>query len=939
MTPKRRTSPSALFIPADGQLRMIDKTAEQKTLEKDQIECLGMTFESDEARRVYFLEKLREKLPELRKRPDFPVADDETVLRLSDPPYYTACPNPFLANFVECYGRPHDPSAPYHREPFAVDVSEGKTDPLYKSHGYHTKVPHLAIVPSVLHYTKPGDIVLDGFCGSGMTAVAAQWCGTASLEYRRDIEQRWEESDRGKPEWGVRRVILGDLSPAATFIAANYNLPFDVDAFLKAARRLLKEIEDEVGWMYETLHTDGKTEGRINYAVWSEVFSCPVCAGDVVFIKEALDPKTNRVSKTIECPHCSASTSKEEMVLQFETFYDGPRRRTDRRPKRVPVTINYSIGKSAFEKEPDAADMETLERIGRLELPLELPTAELPDCQMTRVGRMRTTNTRCVHHMFLPRASHTLAAMWRRADAHADPRVRNSLLFFIEQAVWTLSLLNRFRPTGYSQVHQYLSGVFYVPSQHSELSPWYVLDGKLNRLQKAFEPRPSVQGTVAVSTGDCGRISLPDNSIDYVFTDPPFGENIYYADLNYLVESWHGAVTRGDREAIVDRAKHKGIPEYQQLMQGCFEEYCRILKPGRWITIVFHNSRNAVWNAIQEAMLAAGFVVADVRTLDKKQGSFRQVTSTAVKQDLVISAYKPNHGLEQRFKLEAGTEDGVWDFVRTHMRQLPQFVPKDGRAEVIAERQKYLLFDRMVAFHVQRGVTVPLSGAEFYEGLARRFSERDGMYFLSEQVAAYDRKRMNVEEVLQLELFVKDEATAIQWLNRQLTKKPQTFQELHPQFIRELGGWEKHEKALELLDLLQENFIPYDGIGHVPSQIHSYLSSNFKELRGLEKDDPALHSKAKNRWYVPDPRKAIDLEKFRDRALLREFAEYQDGTQKKLKVFRLEAVRAGFRRAWQDREYATIVAVARKIPEKVLQEDHKLLQWFDLAVTRSGEDA
>lgn len=119
-----------------------------------------MTFEDDEKRREYFLEKLREKLkdPEFRKIEGFPIGEDEDILALSDPPYYTACSNPFIEDFIEHYGKPYDPDVPYSREPFAVDVSEGKTDPIYKAHTYHTKGPHLAIVPSILHYTELGDV-------------------------------------------------------------------------------------------------------------------------------------------------------------------------------------------------------------------------------------------------------------------------------------------------------------------------------------------------------------------------------------------------------------------------------------------------------------------------------------------------------------------------------------------------------------------------------------------------------------------------------------------------------------------------------------------------------------------------------------------------------------------------------------------------------------
>lgn len=900
------------------------------------VECLGVTFLNDVERREFFLEKLREKLrdPEFRKIEGFPIGTDEDILRLSDPPYFTACPNPFLEEFIEHFGKPYNSSEAYSREPLAIDVSEGKTASIYRAHAYHTKVPPAAIIPAILHYTEPGDIILDGFAGTGMTGVAAQMCNVADPEIESTLDKKWQ--DHGKPKWGPRRVVLNDLSPIASFIAANYNTPFDVVAFEQQASRILNEIDKEIGWMYETLHVDGRTKARINFTVWSEIFSCPECTGDVVFVEEALDSESKTVAKSITCPHCSSRLTKEQMQLQFEAFQDPGSLRLSRRPKRKPVLINYSVGKTRFEKKPDEEDLALIERIARMELPSEVPTNNLPDCQMTRVGRMATTETTAIHHMFLPRAAQSLAQMWRRAQAHGDTRTRNALLFFVDQAIWTMSLLNRYRPTGYSQVNQFLSGVFYIPSQHSECSPWYVLTGKLQRLSKTFrEFVPTREFGCISTTSSTTTIGVPEQSLDYIFTDPPFGENIYYADLNYLVESWYRVWSSPEPEAILDRVRNKGIAEYQHLMQECFEEYHRVLKPGRWMTVVFHNSKNSVWNAIQEALQAAGFIVADVRTLDKQQGSFRQVTSSAVKQDLVISAYRPNDGLEERFKLDAGTENGVWNFVNTHLRQLPVFVSKDGRVEVITERQNFLLYDRMVAFHVQRGVMVPVSASEFYGGLDQRFPARDDMYFLPEQVAEYDKKRMTATDVETPEFTPVDEYSAIRWLQNLLRNKPQSFQEIHPQFLRDIGGWQKHEKPLELRDeLLEENFLHYDGLGEVPSQIHSYLSTNFREMRNLAKDDSALRAKAKDRWYVPDPSKAQDLEKLRESALLKEFEQYRHSSQRKLRVFRVEAVRAGFKKAWQDRDYPTIIAAAEKIPDNVLQEDPKLLMWYDQAMTR-----
>lgn len=156
--------------------------------------------------------------------------------------------------------------------------------------------------------------------------------------------------------------------------------------------------------------------------------------------------------------------------------------------------------------------------------------------------------------------------------------------------------------------------------------------------------------------------------------------------------------------------------------------------------------------------------------------------------------------------------------------------------------------------------------------------------------------------------------------------------------MQQLGGWSKNEEQLDLRELLNQNFLNYEGKEPVPEQIHAYLSTNWKEMRNLAKDDPQLVAKAKDRWYVPDPNKSGDLEKLREKALLKEFDEYK-ASKKKLKVFRLETVRAGFKKLWQERSteaYRTIVEVADKIPNNVLEEDPKLLMWYDQAVTRIG---
>lgn len=913
--------------------------------ESGPVECLGQTFPSDEARREHYLKILAEKLkdPEFRKIEGFPIGSDEDILALSDPPYYTACPNPFIEDFVRIYGKPYDSSDSYSKEPFAADVSEGKNDPIYNAHSYHTKVPHKAIMRYILHYTQPGDIVFDGFCGTGMTGVAAQLCGDAnevrSLGYRVESDGTiFEAGDVAGTAWipfsklGARMAILNDISPAASFIAQNYNTPLDRNTFIKESRRIFQKTDEELGWMYETNHTSEGVKGRINYIVWSDVFTCPECAGEVVFWDCAVDRLIGKVHDEFPCPHCSSVLSKRNLERSWVNRIDDALGTTTKQVMQKPVWINYSIGTKRFEKKPDAADIDLIRKIDEFIIDTWYPSDRMRAGGETR--RNDPSGFTHVHHFY------TKANLAWLASLRANAGALDYRYLVAYSTINTVSKLYRYvvkKPDYKGQGGGLLSGTLYMPSLIRGLSVASSFERGISRLAAVY--RGNVPRVAIVGTSATNNVRIPDSSLDYIFFDPPFGSNLMYSELNFLWESWLKVFTNSDLEAIENKSQGKSLDDYRRLMTGCFKEAFRVLKPGRWMTVEFSNTQASVWNTIQISLQEAGFVVANVSALDKKQGSFKAVTTkTAVKQDLVISAYKPSGGLEDRFSKSGGTEDSVWDFVRTHLNYLPTVKIKSGVLEFIAERDPRIIFDRMIAWFVRHNTPVPISSLEFQSGLSQRFVERDGMVFLSEQVAEYDKKRLQVAMAPQMEMFVSDERSAIDWLSDFLKRRPSTYQEISPEFMGQLGaGWKKHEAKPELSALLEDNFLKYDGTGEVPTQISNYLSKNYKDQRGLDKSDPVLVAKAKDRWYVPDPNKAQDLEKKREKALLKEFETYKAFTGRKIKESRLEVLRAGFRAAWAAKDYQTIIGIANKLPEDTLQEDEKLLTLYDMALTRTED--
>jgi hypothetical protein len=174
-------------------------------------------------------------------------------------------------------------------------------------------------------------------------------------------------------------------------------------------------------------------------------------------------------------------------------------------------------------------------------------------------------------HFFLARPQRALTAIWEIARNWNGDRIRHALIFMVEQCNWGMSVLARYVPTHFSQVNQYLSGVFYISSQLVDVSPWYILEGKAKRLMNVFESLPTTGGVItSINSGI--SLSLPSDSIDYIFTDPPFGENLQYSELNWLMEVFLRVKPQIRTEAVINAAQRKGLSEYQQLMEKCFSK-------------------------------------------------------------------------------------------------------------------------------------------------------------------------------------------------------------------------------------------------------------------------------------------------------------------------------------------------------------------------------
>lgn len=512
-------------------------------------------------------------------------------------------------------------------EPFSENIASGKNTYVYDAHTYHTKVPPAGIKQLIEYYTKPGQVVLDPFCGSGMTGVAALEVG--------------------------RKALLSDISPAAAFIAYNFCTPVHDSKYMTAVRDLLKRSRELELYLYGTVSRESGHVVPMLYMVWSFGYICAHCGKEFILWDVARDERPSvresKILSSFQCPHCKTELHKRQL----------------RRTKRYPVQVGYDNPAFRLKETtapPSNEDLQKLADIERRGVPngLWYPTTKFPVGFNTRQPILAGIER--VDQSYTTRSLWALAHLWQMSLDWPEADIRDKLLFTLTSLYKRVTVFSEFRFWGGSGN----TANFNVPSIMNEQNVFRTFERKAKTISWYFVEAPKKERELRVSCQSATDLSqLPDRSIDYVFTDPPFGGNINYSEMNLLWESWLGVRTNIDKEAIVNKYQGKGTDEYKSLLRDAFREVRRVLKKGAWATIVFHNSSAEVWSALQDAVNAAGLEVRGTQTFDKKHGTFKQfVSQNAVGYDLVLHcqpATNPAAAVSDK------DENTVISFIRTKL--------------------------------------------------------------------------------------------------------------------------------------------------------------------------------------------------------------------------------------------------------------------------------
>lgn len=580
---------------------------------------------------------------------------------------------------------------------FSKPLPSTRGGSFYNTFPYPTKISPEAIAVYIASATNPDDTVLDAFAGSGSTGIAA-----LLAEHPTEKMQETANALGVEPIWGKRNAILYEIGTYAAFATKTITNRLTAAEYARAVDDFIKKAEKLASGMYAAKSPDGR-DGYIRYAIWTEVLICPECDAEIEYFKNGTSRNPATFYDKIECPHCYRTSLVEAMSFATEEHYDKLLKKTILRKKRRIAWVYGTSGKENWDRIATEDDIALVQKLEKEFSPSDDPR-KIEWGDLHRAGYHFGISH--LHHFYTSRNYLVMSELWKLAECYPEREANALKLLLLSYNGAHCTLMTRIVAKHDSRdfvLTGAQSGVLYISKLPVEKNILLGLRRKAKPFQEAYKMLENCHGTVEVRNISSEFMSEPDKSIDFVFTDPPFGDFIPYAEVNQINELWLPAVTERSSEVIISAAQNKDVDTYRNMLARVFGEIRRVTKDDRPIAVVFHAAKAAVWGAFSEAIQISGLEIKQSSFLDKTQASFKQVVSkTSVQGDPLFLLKKAGLG-----------KNGIMD-----EEQILQMIVKENPHETELEcRHCYSLY---IGKCMEYGSPVTLDASEFYAYIQRQ---------------------------------------------------------------------------------------------------------------------------------------------------------------------------------------------------------------------------
>jgi len=435
-------------------------------------------------------------------------------------------------------------------EHIQVPLVEGKREASYQMHRYYARKPSNIVSAYIQAYSQSNETVLDLFSGSGVTGVESIRAG--------------------------RNAHVVDLSPLSAFLSRVTATQIDTSKLEGAFKRIEKAVKAEIESLYATT-----------------------------------------------CPNTG------EQVVPTHFVWAGPKNKPDE--ARI-SKVWYEIGDEKAERAPTPAEQEQADEAKKRHAEVWIPSTKLSygDKEFQKSNVLKT-----VAELHCSRALLALGILRNAIQKERNVALRECLMLAFTAALQQTSRLvivisnrgskggKKGKSTRSVEVGSWGRPSYWYPEDHFEVNVWNTFENRFKKVLRGKEQiveelqgtrvvdgkaRSTDSPTLHLHTASATHLTmLADSSIDYIFTDPPYGGAIQYIELGTLWTAWMDQEVDATQEITINPRQGKGAAEFESMIHEAFCEAHRVLKTGKWMHVTFHSKHFDIWSAILRAIVQAGF--------------------------------------------------------------------------------------------------------------------------------------------------------------------------------------------------------------------------------------------------------------------------------------------------------------------------------------------